>query len=93
MVLNYFRGQLDTLRLIDPLYASINPKESKGVDKLAKVWMKEPPSKSEEAVLNLWSMSKMYSEKVEEEVVLAMGKVGTLGLYIESCMLNVEALK
>jgi hypothetical protein len=69
MVLNYFKSQLDGLRCIDPIYASINPKESKGVEKLAKTWMKESPAKSEEGVLNLWSMSKMYSEKIEEEVV------------------------
>lgn len=46
-VFSYFKSHLDTLKNINPIYASIDIKESKGIEKLAKSWMKEPPPKSQ----------------------------------------------
>lgn len=60
---------------------------------MAALWLKEHVNKVEEESHKLWTLSKVYAEKVEEEVVDVMGKLGAIGLYIESSMLTMKALQ
>ena len=53
--------------------------------------MREPTIIKSDSEQNNWTLGKLFSEKVEEEVVGVMGKVGTIGLYIESNLLSLQS--
>jgi len=59
---------------------------------LSRAWSKSGVEKSEDADMYLWSFTKVFSDKIEEEVISVMGRIGSLGLYIESSLFNVSTL-
>jgi hypothetical protein len=69
------------------VYGSIEEDE-RGIQKLSRIWTKNDGEKSEDKENNMWILTKLYSEKLENEVIGVMGKVGTIGLYIETGLFN-----
>lgn len=90
--MNYFQIKFNQLKEIYPIYCTINENNHIDLERLANLWLKSSVYKSEEQIVNMWSLSKIYADKIEEEVVTVMGKIGNIGLYIESSLLSKGAL-
>ena len=89
-VLKYFRGRFEALKEINTVYAGVE-EDTKGMEKLSRMWTKDGgrgEEGSEEGGNCMWKLAKLYSDKLENEVIGVMGKVGTIGLYIETGLFN-----
>jgi hypothetical protein len=62
--------------------------DPKSLESLAKRW--KLPTPSQRANPN-WAFCKLFADKLEEEVMGVLGKVGTIGLAIEHSLFNAES--
>jgi hypothetical protein len=81
------RRQFDSLRA-DSHLAALSCDDFKSLEKLARAWNKSSVQGEGEP---LWAFSKIYGEKVEQEVSGVMGKLGSIGSAIEGFLFNCES--
>lgn len=84
-ILDFMRKQFLTLQTHTPYLAALTCEDFKSLDKLARVWNKSTVQGEGEPA---WAFAKVYAEKVEEEVLGVMGRLGSIGTAIESYLFN-----
>jgi hypothetical protein len=86
-LLEFMRRQFEGLRG-DCHLSALSCDDFKSLEKLARAWNKSTVQVEGEP---LWAFAKIYSEKVEEDVLGVMGKLGTMGSAIDGFLFNLDS--
>lgn len=66
LILEFIKGEFEGIKHVVPYYEGMNCEDSKALDKLGRVWTKASVEKSEDSLNNLWTFSKLFTDKIEE---------------------------